>query len=104
MRSVTFRWFYGRGWNEVVQDTRDSDTIGNSGIEFEGEFWGVAQCQVFAKLATNKTSGTLKALDSRLLLGFTPYPADIHTSMTQIRRYFDARDRRHAQTWVLQLT
>ena len=66
MCSVTFRWFYGRGWNEVVQDTRDSDTIGNSGIEFEGEFWGVAQCQVFAKLAADKAGGMLKSLQGRI--------------------------------------
>jgi hypothetical protein len=37
---------------------------------------------MLAQLATNKTSGMLKSLDGSLLLSFTPYPADIHTSMT----------------------
>jgi len=87
-----------------MEHAGDSDTVGNSGIQFEGEFGSVAQRQVAAKLAANKASGMLKSLDSRLLLGFTAYAADIDAGMTQIRRYFDAGDRRHIQPWVLQLT
>ena len=87
-----------------MEHAGDSDTVGNSGIQFEGEFGSVAQRQVAAQLAANKASGMLKSLDSCLLLGFTPYPADIDAGMTQIRRDFNSGDRRHIEPWVLQLT
>jgi hypothetical protein len=86
-----------------MQDARDFDAVSNRCIELKSEFWGIAQFQVFAKLPTDKASGTLKSLERSSLFGFTAYPADIDTSVTQIGGHIDSRNGRHAQPWVLKL-
>jgi len=58
---------------------------------------------MFAKLPTDKASGMLKPLERRSLFGFTTYPTDIDTSVTQIGRDVDSRNGRQAQPWVLKL-
>jgi hypothetical protein len=87
-----------------MEHAGDSDTVSNRGIQFEGKLGSVAQRQVAAELAANKASGMFKSSNRRLLFGFTPYPADIDTGMTEIRRYLNSGDRCHVQPWILQLT
>src|SRR5918912_74401 len=91
MRRITFRRFYRRLREEVMQEARDSDAVGNRRIELKSKFWGIAQFQVFAKLPTDKASGMLKPLECSALFGFTAYPADINTRVTQIGGHVDSR-------------
>ena len=59
---------------------------------------------MFTKLTTDKARSTLKPLNGSVLFAFTAYFTNIDTGMTQIGGYVNAGDRRHTQTWILQLT